>query len=173
MSFPVRQWPLILLMSWPGPSEESPSLADKTPQSAHHQQRDPSPAAQRREGLGTHQGGQRRKLVGLRHLMASCPSWTRLAERLACLPIPASPRAPSPAFSHSDPLPLDSLPSQGPEAEWSWRHSHILGWLWAFLASETQVFQEPAFPMRLSSMKAGGGGRGGDSGKGWRLGRVD
>lgn len=34
--------------------------------------------------------------------------------------------------------------------------------LGAFLATETQVFQEPAFPMRLSSMKAGGGGRGGD-----------
>ena len=50
-------------------SEESPSLAgDKTAPSAHHQQRDPSPAAQRREGLGTHQGvSGGRKLVGLKH----------------------------------------------------------------------------------------------------------
>lgn len=95
-------------------SEESPSLAgDKTAPSAHHQQRDPSPAAQRREGLGTHQGvSGGRKLVGLRHLMASCPSWTRLAGRLACSPqssIPQSPPQPLPL----DALPLDSLPSSG------------------------------------------------------------
>lgn len=95
-------------------SEESLSLAeDKTAQSAHHQQRDPSPTAQRREGLGTHKGvSVGRELVGLRHLMVSCPSWTRLGGRLASCPpssIPQSLPQPLPL----DPLPLDSLPSAG------------------------------------------------------------
>lgn len=53
-----------------------------------------------------------RKLVGLRHLMVSGPSWTRPGGSLASFPpssIPQSPPQPLPL----DPLPLDSLPCAG------------------------------------------------------------
>ena len=48
--------------------------------------------------------------MGLRHLMVSCPSWTRLGGRLASSPLPSIPQS-LPQALPLDPLPLDSLPS--------------------------------------------------------------
>lgn len=163
MSLPVET---VSLTSCPGqdPLRGEPQPGgDKTHSLPITNKETPSPAAQRREGLGTHQGGQEgRKLVGLRHLMASCPSWTRLAERLACSPHPSIPPQSPPPASPTRPFTTRFSSSSGPEAEVLEAFPHSGLALGAFLASETQVFQEPAFPMRLSSMKAGGGGRGGD-----------